>query len=105
MIHKACMPVYMNSGKIVADGTGGKIEGSTRGPRGPKNATLGLICTPSQRRANYLQVLIILPKANLVGGTAVVREAGGEDDAELIKTENLAATMEYSQTPRCLSIQ
>ena len=37
MIHKACMPVYMNSGKIVADGTGGKIEGSTRGPRGPKN--------------------------------------------------------------------
>ena len=22
MIHKACMPVYMNSGKIVADGTG-----------------------------------------------------------------------------------
>ena len=31
----------MNSGKIVADGTGrdgtgGKIEGSTRGPRGPK---------------------------------------------------------------------
>ena len=45
MIHKACMPVYsvyMNSGKIVADGrdgTGGKIEGSTRGPRGPKNAT------------------------------------------------------------------
>ena len=29
----------MNSGKIVADGTGrdGKIEGSTRGPRGPKN--------------------------------------------------------------------
>ena len=28
----------MNSGKIVADGTGGlEIEGSTRGPRGPKN--------------------------------------------------------------------
>ena len=24
MIHKACMPVYMNSGKIVADGTGGR---------------------------------------------------------------------------------
>ena len=39
MIHKACMPVYMNSGKIVADGTGGReIEGSTRGPRGPKNS-------------------------------------------------------------------
>ena len=40
MIHKACMPVYMNSGKIVADGTGGRdgwrIEGSTRGPRTPK---------------------------------------------------------------------
>ena len=43
MIHKACMPVYMNSGKIVADGrdgTGGKIEGSTRGPRGPKKGVL-----------------------------------------------------------------
>ena len=38
MIHKACMPVYMNSGKIVADGTGGKFEGSTRGPRGPKKS-------------------------------------------------------------------
>ena len=45
MIHKACMPVYMNSGKIVADGTGGRdgwtgrdIEGSTRGPRGPKKS-------------------------------------------------------------------
>ena len=37
MIHKACMPVYMNSGKIVADGRDGwEIEGSTRGPRGPK---------------------------------------------------------------------
>ena len=35
----------MNSGKIVADGTGGRdgtgdIEGSTRGPRGPKNDIL-----------------------------------------------------------------
>ena len=40
MIHKACMPVYMNSGKIVADGwTGGRgFEGSTRGPRGPKKS-------------------------------------------------------------------
>ena len=31
----------MNSGKIVADGrdgTGGKFEGSTRGPRGPKKS-------------------------------------------------------------------
>ena len=37
MIHKACMPVYMNSGKIVAGGRDGwRIEGSTRGPRGPK---------------------------------------------------------------------
>ena len=36
MIHKACMPVYMNSGKIVAGRVDGKIEGSTRGPRGPK---------------------------------------------------------------------
>ena len=29
MIHKACMPVYMNSGKIVAggrDGTGGESK-------------------------------------------------------------------------------
>ena len=45
MIHKACMPVYMNSGKIVAgrDGTGGRvdIEGSTRGPRGPKKGLIG----------------------------------------------------------------
>ena len=40
MIHKACMPVYMNSGKIVADGRDGKIEGSTRGPRGPKKLTV-----------------------------------------------------------------
>ena len=34
----------------------------------------------------------------------MVREAAGEEDAELIKTENLAATTEYSQTPRYLSI-
>ena len=26
MIHKACMPVYMNSGKIVTDGTGGELK-------------------------------------------------------------------------------
>ena len=43
MIHKACMPVYMNSGKIVAGrdgwtGRDGEIEGSTIGPRGPKKA-------------------------------------------------------------------
>ena len=31
------MPVYMNSGKIVAGRDGWRIEGSTRGPRGPKN--------------------------------------------------------------------
>ena len=24
MIHKACMPVYMNSGKVVADGRDGR---------------------------------------------------------------------------------
>ena len=36
----------------------------------------------------------------MVGGTALVREAAGEEDADLIKTENLAATTEYSQTPR-----
>ena len=44
MIHKACIPVYMNSGKIVAgrDGTGRvDIEGSTRGPRGPKKCNIG----------------------------------------------------------------
>ena len=39
----------------------------------------------------------------MVGGTALVREAGGEEDADLIKTENLAATTEYSQTPRYLN--
>ena len=41
MIHKACVPVYMNSGKIVADGRG--IEGSTRGPRGPKKELMELL--------------------------------------------------------------
>ena len=40
----------------------------------------------------------------MVGGTALVREAEGEEDADLIKTENLAATTEYSQTPRYPSI-
>ena len=30
MIHKACMPVYMNSGKIVADGTGGRVDGDSK---------------------------------------------------------------------------
>ena len=34
------MPVYMNSGKIVAGRVDGKIEGSTRGPCRPKNAVL-----------------------------------------------------------------
>ena len=34
----------MNSGKIVADGwTDGKIEGSTRGSRGPKKFALGYV--------------------------------------------------------------
>ena len=53
MIHKACMPVYMNSGKIVADGTGRdgwRIEGSTRGPRGPKNKAHSS-CAKSTRAA------------------------------------------------------
>ena len=62
MIHKACMPVYMNSGKIVADGrdgTGGKIEGSTRGPRGPKKHRAnrlfsGFLISPSKLRAKIL---------------------------------------------------
>ena len=27
MIHKACMPVYMNSGKIVADG---RVDGKSK---------------------------------------------------------------------------
>ena len=35
MIHKACMPVYMSSGKLSRTGGRG-FEGSTRGPRGPK---------------------------------------------------------------------
>ena len=45
MIHKSCMPVYMNSGKIVAGGRvdGRGIEGSTRGPRGPKKSPLQMI--------------------------------------------------------------
>ena len=29
MIHKAYMPVYMNSGKIVADGTG-RVDGDSK---------------------------------------------------------------------------
>ena len=53
----------MNSGKIVADGTGrvdGKIEGSTRGPRGPKKkrknlprplASIVLHCDPGAKAA------------------------------------------------------
>ena len=54
MIHKACMPVYMNTGKIGAgrvDGwTGGReIEGSTRGPRGPKNILTFLQFQPRVR--------------------------------------------------------
>ena len=30
MIHKACMPVYMNSGKIVADGRTGRVDGKSK---------------------------------------------------------------------------
>ena len=55
MIHKACMPVYMNSGKIVAGGRDGwRIEGSTRGPRGPKKREISIkrpkISTSPKRR-------------------------------------------------------
>ena len=52
MIHKACMPVYMNSGKIVAGGRvdGKVLQGSTRGPRGPKKNNLMMIrMKPSKR--------------------------------------------------------
>ena len=42
MIHKACMPVYMNSGKIVAGRMDGRIGGSTRGPRRPKKNNIFL---------------------------------------------------------------
>ena len=57
MIHKACMPVYMNSGKIVAGRVDGwRIEGSTRGPRGPKKA-----CTQTfaSQGANGVNVAIV----------------------------------------------
>ena len=38
-----CYSLSMNSGKIVADGTGRvEIEGSTRGPRGPKKVEVCL---------------------------------------------------------------
>ena len=40
MIHKVCMPVYIVIQKIVAGGRDVKIEGSTRGPRGPKKLAL-----------------------------------------------------------------
>ena len=51
----------MNLGKIVADGTGGRvdIEGSTRGPRGPKNTD-----------AVDGQVDIILPGGLIIRGGA-----------------------------------
>ena len=52
-----------------------------------------------------MMILSLFQKAKLViGGTALVREPAGEEDAELIKTENLASTTEYSQTPRSLRI-
>ena len=51
-----------------------------------------------------MMMLSLFQKAKLVGGTALVREPAGEEDAELIKTENLASTTEYSQTPRSLRI-
>ena len=48
--YNSCMnSSSMNSGKMVADGTGrvnGEIEGSTRGPRGPNNCRLGILGHP-----------------------------------------------------------
>ena len=42
---RQCYSSSMNSGKIVGDGTGRvdgqKMEGSTRGPRGPKKSHIG----------------------------------------------------------------
>ena len=56
MIHKACMPVYMNSGKIVVGRVDGKIEGSTRGPCGPKK-----LCDWNRRAClTSLSILIFL---------------------------------------------
>ena len=50
MIHEAYMPVYMGSRFLARDGTG-PIEGSTRGPRGPKKI-LPNICSPTVERSD-----------------------------------------------------
>ena len=52
---QACMPVYMNSGKIVADGRDGKFEGSTRGPRGPKKNTNIELCSTHKTQTKNFQ--------------------------------------------------
>ena len=48
--YNSCMnSSSMNSGKMVADGTGRvsrEIESSTRGPRGPNNCRLGILGHP-----------------------------------------------------------
>ena len=54
----------MNSGKIVADGTGrvdGDIEGSTRGPRGPKNPTFDFVPISKLLIMNYCCVAKVWP--------------------------------------------
>ena len=66
----------MNLGKIVADGTGrdrtGDIEGSTRGPRGPKNQLptdlLQLKCTTEvcvSLKETFTSIYIDISKGSL----------------------------------------
>ena len=44
MIHKAYMPVYSDPDfSCGTDGTDGPTEGSTRGPRGPKNGLIWIV--------------------------------------------------------------
>ena len=53
----------MNSGKIVADGTGRdgwRIEGSTRGPRGPKNVYFTGLVTKSIVRSTTVDAALVL---------------------------------------------
>ena len=58
MIHEAYMPVYMGSRFLARDGTG-PIKGSTRGPRGPKNARFK---NPSYLKKIVLELFQSWPK-------------------------------------------
>ena len=59
MIHKACMPVYMNSGKIVADGMGGEskvlqeVLADLKSGEGEKNALI-LLLDDNDDRSIYI---------------------------------------------------